>query len=120
MAMEPPQAKAARSDAAPNPHLGLAVAPLAIALNLSMGTLVHALKLPVYLDAIGTIIATLLLGFRVGATVGVDRNTGAVVCIGPPDVPTVVEAGARNVDPGHENVVGPAVMGQVGPPGHRE
>jgi len=49
----------------------LALVPLGIALNLTLGTLVHALKAPVYLDAIGTIILSLLGGFRMGAAVGV-------------------------------------------------
>jgi energy-coupling factor transport system substrate-specific component len=42
-----------------------------IALNLALGTVVSTLKLPVYLDAVGTILATLMLGWRAGAVVGV-------------------------------------------------
>lgn len=49
----------------------LAVIPLGIALNLGIGTLVHLLKLPVYLDAVGTIAITLLCGPVVGVIVGV-------------------------------------------------
>lgn len=49
----------------------LAFIPLGIALNLALGTLVHALKLPVYVDAVGTILTTLVLGLRAGVLVGV-------------------------------------------------
>lgn len=49
----------------------LALVPIGIALNLAIGTLVHALKLPVYVDAVGTIAVTLLVGVRAGIVVGV-------------------------------------------------
>ena len=49
----------------------LAVIPLGIALNLGIGTLVHLLKLPIYVDAVGTIAITLLAGPWVGIAVGV-------------------------------------------------
>jgi len=49
----------------------VAVVPAGIAVNLALGTLVHTLKLPVYLDAVGTIAVTLLAGLRAGMIVGV-------------------------------------------------
>lgn len=49
----------------------LAVVPLGIALNLGIGTLVHLMKLPIYVDAVGTIAITLLAGPWVGIAVGV-------------------------------------------------
>jgi energy-coupling factor transport system substrate-specific component len=49
----------------------LALIPVGIAINLAIGTLAHTLKVPVYLDAIGTIIITLILGLRSGILVGV-------------------------------------------------
>jgi energy-coupling factor transport system substrate-specific component len=49
----------------------LALIPVGIALNLAIGTLVHALKLPIYLDAVGTIAITLIAGLRTGLLVGV-------------------------------------------------
>lgn len=49
----------------------LALVPIGIALNLAIGTLVHSLKLPVYVDAVGTIAVTLLVGMRAGIIVGV-------------------------------------------------
>jgi energy-coupling factor transport system substrate-specific component len=51
--------------------LVLMLMPLGIALNLAIGTLVHILRLPVYLDAVGTIAITLLIGWRSGVIVGV-------------------------------------------------
>jgi energy-coupling factor transport system substrate-specific component len=49
----------------------LTLIPLGIALNLAIGGLVFALKLPVYLDAVGTIIITIIAGVRAGIAVGV-------------------------------------------------
>lgn len=54
-----------------NRIIGLAFIPLAIALNIGIGALIKALNLPLYLDSIGTIIATLMLGWKQGAIVGV-------------------------------------------------
>lgn len=44
---------------------------LATFLNLGIGFLVKALSLPLYLDSIGTILTTILLGWKRGAIVGV-------------------------------------------------
>lgn len=60
-----------RPQAQTAPMLLLAVVPLGITLNLALGTLVQVLKLPVYLDAVGTVAITLLVGWRVGMVVGV-------------------------------------------------
>lgn len=49
----------------------LALIPLGIALNITLGVLVHALRLPIYLDAVGTIAITLIAGLRAGIFVGV-------------------------------------------------
>lgn len=51
--------------------LALTFIPLAIALNVGIGAIVKALNLPLYVDSIGTILATLLLGWRMGAVAGV-------------------------------------------------
>ena len=48
-----------------------ALVPLGILLNLGIGTLVHILKLPLFVDATGTILVTLLIGWRWGALTGV-------------------------------------------------
>ena len=57
--------------ALPNRHLLLALIPLGMAVNLGVGSIAQMIKLPVYLDAIGTIAMTLLLGMRAGILVGV-------------------------------------------------
>lgn len=54
-----------------NRTLTLALIPVGIALNLAIGTLVSALKLPVFLDATGTIIVTLTCGLVPGIVTGV-------------------------------------------------
>ncbi len=51
--------------------LALTFIPLAIAINVGIGAIVKILNLPIYMDSIGTIIATLLLGRRSGSIVGV-------------------------------------------------
>lgn len=54
-----------------NRELTLALIPLGIGLNIGIGALMFALKLPIYLDAIGTILITILLGWRAGIITGV-------------------------------------------------
>lgn len=54
-----------------------------VALNVSIGGLVHVTKLPIFLDAIGTIIAVLLLGLAPGMVVGVVSFLLASVLINP-------------------------------------
>lgn len=49
----------------------LALVPLGIALNLALGTIVHALKLPIYVDAVGSVLVTLVAGVWAGIVVGV-------------------------------------------------
>lgn len=49
----------------------IAIIPLGIAMNIALGTIIHTLKLPIFLDAVGTITVTLLLGMRSGIAVGV-------------------------------------------------
>src|SRR5690242_18479992 len=55
----------------PRAQLVVTLVPLGIALDLALGTIVHTLKLPVYVDAVGTIAVTLLAGMRAGILVGV-------------------------------------------------
>ena len=49
----------------------LTLIPMGVALNLAIGTLIHAVKVPVYLDAVGTIVVTMLVGMRAGIATGV-------------------------------------------------
>lgn len=52
----------------------LALIPLAIAINIAGGQLVKALRLPIYLDSIGTVLAGALLGPWVGLLTGLLSN----------------------------------------------
>jgi energy-coupling factor transport system substrate-specific component len=54
-----------------------------ITLNVGFGGIVQVLKFPIYLDAIGTIIATLLLGLVPGIIVGVLSFVVAAALISP-------------------------------------
>lgn len=49
----------------------LALIPTGIALNVAMGRIVQELSLPIYLDAVGTILVTALLGPWAGVLTGV-------------------------------------------------
>jgi energy-coupling factor transport system substrate-specific component len=49
----------------------LAIVPMGVAINLAIGLTVSTLKLPIFLDAIGTVLFTVLCGWQIGATVGV-------------------------------------------------
>lgn len=49
----------------------VAIAAVGIVLNIAAGTVVRGLGLPVYVDATGTIVVTLMLGLRWGAGTGV-------------------------------------------------
>jgi energy-coupling factor transport system substrate-specific component len=55
----------------PKARQELALIPLGIALNLALGLLVHTLRIPLYVDAVGTVAITLLAGMRAGILVGV-------------------------------------------------
>jgi hypothetical protein len=53
----------------------LALIPLAIAINIAGGQLVKALRLPIYLDSIGTVLTGVLMGPWVGLITGLLSNT---------------------------------------------
>lgn len=52
----------------------LALIPLAIAINIAGGQLIKALRLPIYLDSIGTVLTGVLLGPWVGLITGILSN----------------------------------------------
>ncbi|HEX6966257.1 MAG TPA: hypothetical protein VF166_10685 [Gemmatimonadaceae bacterium] len=54
--------------------LALALIPRAVALNLALGAVVQALKLPVYLDSVGTILVAALVGPWAAIVTGVVSN----------------------------------------------
>jgi energy-coupling factor transport system substrate-specific component len=71
---ESPVARTAVSEPTPQSASSssmVALIPAGIALNLVIGIVVHMIKLPVYLDAVGTVLMTILAGWRVGAIVGI-------------------------------------------------
>jgi energy-coupling factor transport system substrate-specific component len=49
----------------------MATIPVGILLNLGLGTLVHLLRLPLFVDAVGTVVVTLLVGIPAGIATGV-------------------------------------------------
>lgn len=61
----------------------LALMGMLIALNVAIGGIVHVIKLPIFLDAIGTVLAVLLLGWEAGIVVGVLSFLVAAVVINP-------------------------------------
>lgn len=61
----------------------IALMGMFVALNVSIGGIIHIIKLPIYLDAIGTILATLILGLVPGIVVGVLSFILAAVLINP-------------------------------------
>lgn len=61
----------------------LALMGMLIALNVAIGGIVHVIKLPIYLDAIGTILAALILGLGGGVVVGVLSFLVSAVVINP-------------------------------------
>jgi hypothetical protein len=53
----------------------LALIPLAIAINIAGGQLIKTLRLPIYLDSIGTVLTGVLLGPWIGLITGLLSNT---------------------------------------------
>lgn len=52
-------------------ELNLVFIIIGIGINISLGSISSVLKVPIYLDAVGTIIVTILLGLRAGIVTGV-------------------------------------------------
>lgn len=67
--------------------LVVALVPAAAALNIVGGTINTALKLPTFLDMIGTSVAAIVLGPWWGALVGVITNVGGAFFNGPIGIP---------------------------------
>jgi energy-coupling factor transport system substrate-specific component len=64
----------------------LAFIALAAGMNVGIGFLVQVLKLPVFLDSIGTILTTLIIGWRAGAIAGVLGFVITSIIIFPPAI----------------------------------
>src|SRR3990172_10080335 len=54
--------------------LTLVMIPVAIALNIGVGKLIYSLKIPLYLDSIGTVLVGVLAGPWAGALTGLLAN----------------------------------------------
>jgi energy-coupling factor transport system substrate-specific component len=67
----------------PLPTLALALIPRAVALNLALGAIVGALKLPVYLDSVGTVLVAVLAGPWAGVVTGVVSNSVLGLLVSP-------------------------------------
>lgn len=67
--------------------LVVTLVPVAAALNIVGGTISTALKLPVFLDMIGTAVAAIVLGPWWGALAGVITNVGGSFITGPIGIP---------------------------------
>lgn len=67
-------------------YLRMAFIPLAVGINLGIGALVQVLKLPVFLDSIGTILTALLFGWQSGAIVGVLSFAISSITVFPPAI----------------------------------
>jgi len=67
--------------------LVVTLVPVAAALNIVGGTINNALKLPTFLDMIGTAVAAIVLGPWWGALVGVITNVGGSFINGPIGIP---------------------------------
>jgi energy-coupling factor transport system substrate-specific component len=61
--------------------------PAMAALNIVAGTIVSTLKLPVYLDMTGTMVASVALGPWWGALTAVITNTAGSLTMGPTEIP---------------------------------
>lgn len=80
--------KKSRSGRSPLPTtMIVTLIPVCVALNIVGGLIAHTLKLPVYLDMIGTAISAIVLGPWWGALVGVLTNSGSSLINGPTSLP---------------------------------
>jgi energy-coupling factor transport system substrate-specific component len=61
----------------------LVLIPIAVGINLAGGWVVNTLKLPVFLDMVGTILSAVLAGPLVGATVGLLTNVFMGLTVNP-------------------------------------
>jgi energy-coupling factor transport system substrate-specific component len=67
----------------PNTVNPMLIIPIGIAVNLALGGVVHILKVPIFLDAIGTMVVTLIVGLRAGVITGVGSFLIAGALVNP-------------------------------------
>lgn len=66
-----------------NTYLNVSMITIGIVLNIALGSIVSFAKLPVFIDSVGTIFITILIGWRAGAIVGVASFLLMSVLINP-------------------------------------
>ena len=101
-------------------RLKLVIIAIGIAINIVGGTLASALKLPIFLDAIGTMLAAVLLGPWLGALTGLLSNVFQGIFTNPMTIPFgLVNAviglivGFIAMKRGFEDYVTPAIVGII-------
>jgi energy-coupling factor transport system substrate-specific component len=65
----------------------LALIPVAVALNLALGTIAERLALPIFLDSIGTVLVAILCGPWAGAVAGILTNVVGGIIVSPGFLP---------------------------------
>ena len=87
----------------------LALIPIAIAINVALGQLVQSvLKLPIYLDSIGTVLAGILLGPLAGAITGLLANIIWGLTLAPSALPFAAVAAVIGLIAGYAGQYGAA------------
>jgi len=85
----------------------LALIPIAIAINVALGQLVQSvLKLPIYLDSIGTVLAGILLGPLAGAITGLLANIIWGLTLAPAALPFAAVAAVIGLIAGYAGQYG--------------
>jgi energy-coupling factor transport system substrate-specific component len=85
----------------------LALIPIAIAINVALGQLVQSvLKLPIYLDSIGTVLAGVLLGPLAGAITGLLANIIWGLTLAPAALPFAAVAAVIGLIAGYAGQYG--------------
>ncbi|WP_448542507.1 ECF transporter S component [Roseiflexus sp.] len=87
----------------------LALIPIAIAINVALGQLVQSvLKLPIYLDSIGTVLVGILLGPLAGAITGLLANIIWGLTLAPSALPFAAVAAVIGLIAGYAGQYGAA------------
>jgi len=101
-------------------RLKLVIVAIGIAINIVGGTLATSLKLPVFLDAIGTMLSAVILGPWLGALTGLLSNVFIGIFTNPTSIPFgLVNAviglvvGYIAMKRGFEDYVTPAIVGVI-------
>lgn len=85
----------------------LALIPIAIAINVALGQLVQSvLKMPIYLDSIGTVLAGILLGPLAGAITGLLANIIWGLILAPAALPFAAVAAVIGLIAGYAGQYG--------------